>query len=74
MYMSDIVDEIQAEIFQIQYLKKKNDADVDKKIQELIKTASKLENYEAIYRISKKMATTPEEFNLIMLTVRKYIF
>ena len=72
--MSSNLDEIQAKLFEIQYIRSKFQKDLAAKRKELIALAAQFESYEELYKYGKKISHSPEEFNEIMLMARDIFF
>lgn len=65
-----ILDDIQAKIFEISYLRTKLERDIRQKRDELLILASGFDSYLDLYTYTKKTSQSDEEFNIMMLTAR----
>ena len=68
------LDDVQAKIFEIQYLRSKMTKDIASKREELYKLANVFDNYYDLYVYGKRISSSLEEFNEIMLKVRDIFF
>jgi len=68
------LDDIQAKIFEIQYLKQKMEKDIQRKRQELFSMTGVFSSYFELYHYGKAMTATDEEFNEMMLSSRDEFF
>ncbi len=65
-----ILDDIQAKLFEISYLKTKLERDLQQKKDELLHLAIQFESYAELYSYTKKMSHSLEEFNVMMAKAR----
>ena len=68
------IDDIQAKIFEIQYLRQKMEKEIQQKRQELFSMSKVFSSYFELYHYGKAMTSSNEEFNEMMLSARDEFF
>jgi len=72
--MNITLDDLQAKIFEIQYLKTRLEKEVREKRKELLTMSNIFTNYYDLYIHGKAMSSSQEEFNDIMFDAREIFF